>query len=116
MFCRYESDETPMVSYLNVHDGLEQRRRTAKEASTSKISGPRTIVSSCLDFQSTYVWFCVYALSVLTATAVMQIVGPVDAGKSTLGKILLNYAVRAGWAPTAVDLDIGGPFTSSKLE
>ncbi len=42
----------------------------------------------------------------------MQIVGPVDAGKSTLGKILLNYAVRAGWAPTAVDLDIGALFTS----
>lgn len=39
----------------------------------------------------------------------MQIVGPVDAGKSSLGKILLNYAVRAGWAPTAVDLDIGKP-------
>ncbi|BDA46117.1 Protein CLP1 homolog [Coccomyxa sp. Obi] len=74
----YESDETPMVSYLNVHDGLEQRRRAAKEASTSNLSGPRTII-----------------------------VGPVDAGKSTLGKILLNYAVRAGWAPTAVDLDIG---------
>lgn len=36
-----------------------------------------------------------------------QIVGPTDSGKSSLSKILLNYAVRCGWAPTAVDLDIG---------
>jgi polynucleotide 5'-kinase involved in rRNA processing len=35
-------------------------------------------------------------------------VGPTDSGKSSLSKILLNYAVRCGWAPTAVDLDIGG--------
>lgn len=35
------------------------------------------------------------------------IVGPTDSGKSTLSKILLNYAVRAGWAPTFADLDIG---------
>ena len=37
-----------------------------------------------------------------------QVVGPTDSGKSSLTRILLNYAVRAGWAPTAVDLDIGG--------
>ena len=28
-------------------------------------------------------------------------------GKSSLCKILLNYAVRAGWAPTFADMDIG---------
>lgn len=38
----------------------------------------------------------------------MQVVGPTDVGKSSLCRILLNYAVRTGWAPTAVDLDIGG--------
>ncbi len=33
-------------------------------------------------------------------------------GKSSLCKILLNYAVRAGWAPTFADMDIGqGSFT-----
>lgn len=42
--CRYESDDTPMLSYLNVHETLEQRRRAAKEAGTSGRSGPRTIV------------------------------------------------------------------------
>ena len=37
----------------------------------------------------------------------VQVVGPTDVGKSSLCRILLNYAVRTGWAPTAVDLDIG---------
>ena len=36
-----------------------------------------------------------------------QVVGPTDSGKSSLCKILLNYAVRTGWAPVMVDLDIG---------
>lgn len=35
------------------------------------------------------------------------LVGPTDSGKSTLCKILLNYAVRAGKSPSYVDLDIG---------
>ena len=35
-----------MVSYLNAHDALEQRRRAAKEAGTSGRGGPRTIVSA----------------------------------------------------------------------
>ena len=38
-----------------------------------------------------------------------QVVGPTDVGKSSLCKLLLNYAVRYGFAPTAVDLDIGDP-------
>lgn len=37
----------------------------------------------------------------------VQLVGPTDAGKSTLVKILLNYAVRMGVSPMLVDLDIG---------
>ena len=41
------------------------------------------------------------------APSLRQVVGPVDSGKSSLARILLNYAVRAGWAPTAVDLDLG---------
>lgn len=36
-----------------------------------------------------------------------QVVGPTDVGKSSLCKLLLNYAVREGMAPTMVDLDIG---------
>jgi polyribonucleotide 5'-hydroxyl-kinase len=37
----------------------------------------------------------------------VMIVGPTDAGKSTLSRILANYAIRQGRAPTLVDLDIG---------
>jgi hypothetical protein len=35
------------------------------------------------------------------------LVGPTDVGKSTLSKILCNYAVRKGWNPLFVDLDLG---------
>mmetsp|Transcript_29093 Transcript_29093/g.93080 ORF Transcript_29093/g.93080 Transcript_29093/m.93080 type:complete len:361 (-) Transcript_29093:73-1155(-) len=35
------------------------------------------------------------------------IVGPMDAGKSTLSKILAGYAVRIGRSPILVDLDVG---------
>lgn len=40
-------------------------------------------------------------------TMMLQIVGPTDVGKSSLCKLLLNYAVREGVAPTMVELDIG---------
>ena len=35
------------------------------------------------------------------------ICGPVDCGKSSLARLLLNYAVRAGHAPLFIDLDVG---------
>ncbi len=40
---------------------------------------------------------------------IMQVVGPTDVGKSTLCRLLLNYAVRSNWKPTMIDLDIGEP-------
>ena len=46
---------------------------------------------------------------------VAQLVGPTDAGKSTLVKILLNYAVRMGVSPMLVDLDIGAMSSSTAL-
>ncbi len=49
-----------MVSYLNVHDALEQRRRASREAGTSDRPGPRTIVrplhDSCIATVSGHVW------------------------------------------------------------
>ena len=36
------------------------------------------------------------------------VAGPTDAGKSTLSRMLLNWAVRGQHRPTYVDLDIGG--------
>ena len=38
---------------------------------------------------------------------VTMIVGPTDCGKSTLSKLLLNYASRMGRKPIFVDLDVG---------
>lgn len=73
----YISKETPMVMYLNLHMGLEQMRRKA-EAVAEPETGPRVMVT-----------------------------GPVDVGKSTLCKLLLNYAVRSGRRPVFVDLDVG---------
>ena len=41
-----------------------------------------------------------------------MVVGPTDSGKSSLCTLLTNYAVRQGWAPLLVDLDVGqGMFT-----
>ncbi|GAA0183858.1 mRNA polyadenylation factor [Lithospermum erythrorhizon] len=76
----YTADETPMVSYVNVHAVLEGRRNRAKASATDTddSQGPRVIV-----------------------------VGPTDSGKSTLTRMLLSWAAKQGWKPTFVDLDIG---------
>lgn len=80
----YVSSETLMVPYANTHEALEARRRAARTAGSgvggggTAPQGPRTVI-----------------------------VGPTDVGKSTLAKVLLNYAARLGWEPTFVDLDIG---------
>ncbi|XP_008550214.1 protein CLP1 homolog [Microplitis demolitor] len=42
-----------------------------------------------------------------TAGPIIMIAGPMDVGKSTLTKILLNYAARMGRKPIYVDLDVG---------
>lgn len=42
-----------------------------------------------------------------TRGPVTMVVGPGDVGKSTLVKLLLNYAVRMARRPIYVDLDVG---------
>jgi len=42
-----------------------------------------------------------------TRGPITLVVGPTDVGKSTLCRILLNYAVRLGHRPIYVDLDVG---------
>ncbi|KAJ4808661.1 hypothetical protein LUZ62_021227 [Rhynchospora pubera] len=77
----YTADETPMVSYVNVHAILDGRRSRAKASQSTDVDasqGPRVIV-----------------------------VGPTDSGKSTLCRMLLSWAAKRGWKPTYVDLDIG---------
>ncbi|GAB4822312.1 hypothetical protein N2152v2_009358 [Parachlorella kessleri] len=93
----YESDETPMQSYLNVHDTLEARRQAAQAAGQE---GPRTFAPRATDLAATLA-------SPSRLAGCLQVVGPTDSGKSTLCKILLNYAVRTGWHPVMADLDIG---------
>jgi polyribonucleotide 5'-hydroxyl-kinase len=74
----YISAETPMVIYLNVHMALEQMRQKVEKGEGSKSVGPKVMIC-----------------------------GPVNVGKSTLTKILLNYSVRMGRRPVLVDLDVG---------
>jgi polynucleotide 5'-kinase involved in rRNA processing len=37
---------------------------------------------------------------------VIAVVGPNNCGKSSLTKILLNYAIRSGWNPLLVETDV----------
>lgn len=73
----YISGETPMVIYLNVHMAIEQMRQKVEKQNDSSI-GPKVMIC-----------------------------GPVNVGKSTLSRILLNYSVRMGRRPIFVDLDVG---------
>ncbi|KNC75276.1 hypothetical protein SARC_12195 [Sphaeroforma arctica JP610] len=74
----YTSDSTPMVSYINTHAALEQRRTLAEEDLENKRRGPRCMI-----------------------------VGAADVGKSRVSQTLINYAVRRGRKPLLVDLDCG---------
>lgn len=38
---------------------------------------------------------------------ITMVVGPCDVGKSTVSRVLLNYAVRMRRRPIYVDLDVG---------
>jgi energy-coupling factor transporter ATP-binding protein EcfA2 len=69
----YTAEETPMVSYGNLHFALENLRDAALEGNTM---GPRVLV-----------------------------VGPENAGKTSLVKILAAYATRSERQPIVVNLD-----------
>ncbi|KAG2307993.1 hypothetical protein Bca52824_027741 [Brassica carinata] len=74
------SDETPMMSYLNVHNSLQVQRHRVTSSTRDYVSsqGPRVII-----------------------------IGDTDSGKSTLAKMLLSWAAKDGCKPTFVDLNIG---------
>lgn len=83
----YVSDETPMRTYANLHLALEQMRVRALRQirgspvpsyDTSRSDPPRVLV-----------------------------LGPEHSGKTTVCKILTNFAVRAGqgWSPFLVNVD-----------
>lgn len=69
----YLAEETPMVSYANLHFALEKQR---DESSSTGRDGPRVLI-----------------------------LGPDDAGKTSLVKLLTAYATRSGRQPVAINLD-----------
>ncbi|KAF7638856.1 hypothetical protein Mgra_00001665 [Meloidogyne graminicola] len=81
----YIAQQTPMIIYLNTHAALESLRKVAESSlladPSSPARGPR-----------------------------LMITGPTDVGKTTLCRILCNYAVREGRTPLYIDLDIGQSF------
>ncbi|KAF8809060.1 hypothetical protein BYT27DRAFT_7095233 [Phlegmacium glaucopus] len=83
----YVSDETPMRTYANLHMALEQMRVCAL-SHTRGISVPPREKSN---------WDPPRVL----------VVGPEHSGKTTVCKILTNYAVRVGqsWSPFLVNVD-----------
>jgi signal recognition particle GTPase len=84
----YVSEETPMAAYANVHIAFEQMRVRAlrivhgspasDDDANANAEPPRVLV-----------------------------LGPENSGKTTVCKILTNYAVRAGqnWSPVLVNVD-----------
>ncbi len=72
-----------MAQYLNTHRTLAARRDEARRAGASSPGSPGG------------------------RGPVVVVVGPTDSGKSTLCRLLCNWAVRDGYEPTFVDLDVG---------
>ena len=75
-----------MDQYINIHDVLQGQRDVCKSNAMKKTDGPS---------------------STETPAPRVLLAGPTDSGKSTICKILTNYAVRCGSSPLFVDLDIG---------
>lgn len=84
----YISDETPMSAYMNLHLAFEHMR----VRSLAKLRGSPTPEDTG---------------GIPDGPPRVLILGPEDAGKTTAGKILTNYAVRAGqnWQPMLVNAD-----------
>jgi len=78
----YKKSDTPMISYLNVHGALENLRSMVRTGAGGGGAGQRATGPRCL------------------------VIGGPDSGKSTLCRILLSYAVRAGHTPIFIDLDV----------
>ncbi|KIY70120.1 hypothetical protein CYLTODRAFT_488383 [Cylindrobasidium torrendii FP15055 ss-10] len=88
----YVSEETPMNAYGNLHIAFEQMRVRAKERFKTSKNNP-AILNSPPERQS--------------EIPRILVVGPENAGKTSLVKTLVNYTTRAGqgWTPLLVNLD-----------
>ncbi|PBK92963.1 hypothetical protein ARMGADRAFT_1012667 [Armillaria gallica] len=85
----YVSEETPMNAYGNLHVAFEQMRVRALGALNGSPPPPET------------------KPDVNAEPPRVLILGPENSGKTSVCKILVNYAVRAGqgWTPLLVNLD-----------
>jgi polyribonucleotide 5'-hydroxyl-kinase len=85
----YVSDETPMHAYANVHLALEKMR--VRALSSHRGSPPPPGPDHEVDSEPPRV----------------LVLGPENSGKTTVCKVLTNYAVRAGqgWRPMYVNTD-----------
>ena len=121
----YASEETPMVSYLNVHGILEAKRKKARDCSSALVSSDDAVnemekeeeeedtkkkrkrgeIVEGEEQQEEKENDGVRQKS--SAGPRVLIVGPADVGKSSLSKILINYAARQAWSPLFIDLDLG---------
>ena len=90
-----------MTEYLNIHYTLNNCRAARRDGASN--TEPRTMVT----WKEHMTIGSPREAQRATSLCHLQVVGPTDSGKSTLCRILLNYAVRHGWEPTMVDLDIG---------
>ena len=89
----YVSDETPMNAYANVHLALEHMRVRALRAVHG--SPPSSDDEGDTDANP--------------EPPRVLVLGPENSGKTTVTKILVNYAVRTGqdWTPMLVNADPG---------
>jgi hypothetical protein len=82
------SEETPMAAYANLHMAFEQMRvRALRDLRGSPVPE--------------------YERDKKTDPPRVLILGPENSGKTTVCKILINYAVRAGqgWSPLLINTD-----------
>ena len=84
------SDETPMAAYANVHIALEEMRiRALAEVHGSPLPEDEDDIKTKL------------------GPPRVLVLGPENSGKTSVCKILTNYAIRAGqdWMPMFVNAD-----------
>lgn len=88
----YVSEETPMAAYANIHFALEAMRVRALEPQGQSTGTPPYERDGERGEPPR-----------------VLILGPENSGKTTIAKILANYATRAGqeWRPMLVNTDPG---------